>query len=112
VIVSADSRYGRPILQSERLCYTDAFFLMNMGLLDETESYLLSQVDQIDGQMYTRLLPLVQTLESNERWRTATMIYRSLLDSILARAQSKYYHHGVRYLKKLDNLATKIEKMA
>ena len=34
---------------------------------------------------------------------------RALLDSILQRAQSKYYHHGVRYLRKLDHLALKIQ---
>lgn len=36
------------------------------------------------------------------------MIYRELLESILNRAISKYYHHGVRYLKKLEELAPDI----
>jgi hypothetical protein len=31
-----------------------------------------------------------------------------LLESILSRAQSRHYHHGVRYPKKLDGLAAKI----
>ncbi len=36
------------------------------------------------------------------------MAYRALLESILARAQSKYYHHGARYLRKLDSIAEAI----
>ena len=36
-------------------------------------------------------------------WRS--IIYRALLYSILKRAVSKYYNHGVRYLKKLDSLS-------
>jgi uncharacterized Zn finger protein len=39
----------------------------------------------------------------------ASVIYRALLESILSRAQSKYYHHGVRYLKKLEALAGKVD---
>lgn len=39
----------------------------------------------------------------------ATVAYRAMMESILARAVSKYYHHGVRYLRKLDKLALRIE---
>ena len=48
-------------------------------------------------------------MEKNGRWLAASLIYRALLDSILARAVSKYYHHGIRYLKKLDSLAAGIQ---
>jgi hypothetical protein len=47
-------------------------------------------------------------MDKDKRTLTATLIYRALLDSILARAKSKIYGHGVRYLKKLDKLASAI----
>jgi hypothetical protein len=37
----------------------------------------------------------------------ATVLYRSLLDDILARGRSPAYGHGARYLAKLDELETK-----
>jgi len=39
----------------------------------------------------------------------ARMVRLPLLDSILARAKSKYYHHGIKYVKKLDKLSEKID---
>lgn len=43
------------------------------------------------------------------RFLRASVVYRALLESILARAQTRYYHHGVRYLKKLHMLSAAIE---
>jgi len=48
-------------------------------------------------------------LAKRKKTLAATMVYRALLESILARAVSKYYTHGVRYLRKLDQLAAKVE---
>jgi 3-methyladenine DNA glycosylase/8-oxoguanine DNA glycosylase len=47
-------------------------------------------------------------MEKDGRMLIATIIYRALLDSILRRAESKYYTHGVRYLKKFDKLSETI----
>lgn len=44
----------------------------------------------------------------HDRLVAASVLYRALLDSILARAKSKYYQHGINYLKKLDSLAQKV----
>ncbi|MFH1674376.1 MAG: DUF6880 family protein [Pseudomonadota bacterium] len=96
------------ILQSERLSYSDTAFLIQNGRIDDAEAYLLEQADQLDGDFYTSLLPIAEAMEKIGRVLVASVIYRALLDSILGRAQSKYYHHGVRYLKKLDVLAGRV----
>ncbi len=83
----------------------DAHFLFDMGLLNEAAKYILSHQQQLDGDQYGSILPLATGFEENEKYLAASVLYRALLESILRRAQSKYYHHGVRYLKKLDKLS-------
>ena len=96
------------ILQEERLSYSDASFLISVGRMAEAESYLFVRAGQLNGDFYNILLPLAEAMEKDGRMLIATVIYRALLDSILRRAQSKYYSHGVRYLKKLDKLSETI----
>jgi len=98
----------RSILAAGKLSHSDAEFLIAAGRMDEAEAYLLNHADELDGGRYTSLLPLAESMERDRRWLAASIIYRALLDSILARAISKYYHHGIRYLKKLDSLAQKV----
>ena len=93
------------ITQDPRLSYDDAAFLLAVERIDELEIYLLQRIEQLNGNLYFRLLPLAEALEKRGKLLIACLIYRALLDSILARALSKYYHHGVKYLKKLDQLA-------
>lgn len=93
------------ISESERLSYSDALFLVKVGRPDAAEDYLLKHECSIDGDVYFALLPIAKGLEEAGRPLGASVVYRALLESILSRAQSKYYHHGVRYLKKLDRLA-------
>jgi hypothetical protein len=59
--------------------------------------------------MYYTLLPLAEGMESHGRYLAASLIYRSLLKSILERGYSKAYPHGVQYLKKLDTMAAVID---
>jgi len=54
------------------------------------------------------MLTLAQRFEKENRFLVSTIIYRELLESILRRAQSKYYQYGVRYLKKLEKLAPQV----
>jgi hypothetical protein len=96
------------ILQSAEVCYSDAAFLVSSGRMEEAEAYLLARADQLDGYFYEALLPLAESMEEDGRFLAASIIYRALLESILGRAQSRYYRHGVRYLKKLDVLAPKV----
>jgi hypothetical protein len=99
----------KEIMGGEDLSYDDAAFLVDMGRLDDASEYLFRYRDRLDGDLYPFLLPLAKALEEGERFLGAVIVYRSLLESILARAQSRYYHHGVRYLKKLDVLSPSVK---
>ncbi len=95
----------KQILKSDRLRESDAEFLIAVGKIDEAEVYLLKRADQLDGNHYGSLLSLAETMELENRNLVASLIYRSLLISILERGYTKAYPHGIQYLKKLDNLS-------
>lgn len=96
------------ILAAEQFSTADADFLAEIGRVDNAAEYLLKHADALNGDHYDALLPLAEQMEEHEQWLTATVLYRALLDSILRRAISKYYHHGVRYLRKLDKMQDKV----
>lgn len=96
------------ILANPVFCESDAEFLISVGKVEEAERLILERAEQLDGNYYGSLLSLAKTMESENRNLAATLIYRSLLISILERGYTKAYTHGVRYLKKLDKLATSI----
>jgi hypothetical protein len=96
------------LLGDRSLSETDAIFLVEMGHLDAAESYLLDRACQLNGDFYSRLLPLAEAMEAAGRLLCASIIYRALLDSILGRAQSKAYAHGVCYLNRLDRFAKSV----
>jgi hypothetical protein len=94
------------ILESSTLRESDAEFLISIGKMDEAEAYLLGRADQLDGNHYGSLLFLAEAMETENRYLVASLMYRSLLVSILERGYTKAYPHGIRYLKKLDKLAS------
>lgn len=96
------------ILAEEKLSAVDAAFLVEIERPDEAATYLLKHADQLNGDYYGELLPLAEAMEKSGRNLCAAVIYRALLDSILRRAQTKTYAHGVRYLRKLDLLSNSI----
>ncbi len=96
------------ILKCNSLRESDAEFLIAVGKTDEAEEYLLKRADQLDGNHYGSLLSLAQSMESENRPLAASLLYRSLLVSILARGYTRAYPHGIRHLKKLDKLAADI----
>lgn len=100
------------ILTKPQLSMGDALFLMEVGRIESAEQYLLTRADQLNGDNYQSLVPLAEAMENHSRPLTASILYRALLDSILRRAQSRIYGHGVRYLKKLDRLAKAVEDWA
>jgi hypothetical protein len=104
-VISDEARH---ILKSERLRESDAEFLIAVGKMDEAEEYLLNRADQLNGNHYESLPPLAKAMESANRHLVASLVYRSLLVSILERGYTKAYPHGIRYLKKLDKLAAHI----
>lgn len=93
------------ILGEKTFSRSNAMFLVETGHLDAAEAYLLNRSDKLDGDFFSELLPLAESMEAGGRPLCASIIYRALLDSILRRAYSKAYDHGVGYLKKLDMLA-------
>jgi len=96
------------ILEGTAMRESDAEFLISIGKMDEAEHYLLKHADRLDGTHYGSLLGLAKAMEKENRHLTASLLYRSLLVSILERGYAKAYPHGIRYLKKLDKLAVKI----
>ncbi|MFQ5356506.1 MAG: tetratricopeptide repeat protein, partial [Mariprofundaceae bacterium] len=96
------------ILKTERLREHDAEFLIAVGRIDEAEEYLLGLADQLNGDHYGSLLSLAEAMEAENRYFITSLMYRSLLISILERGYTKAYPHGIRYLKKLDKLATSV----
>ena len=93
------------IKEDRNLCLSDVAFLMAVGKIDEAEEYLIERASQLDGDLYAHLLPLAKRMESEDRNLAATLLYRSLLVSILDRSYNRAYGHGVRYLNTLDELA-------
>ncbi|AEV29415.1 hypothetical protein SpiGrapes_1608 [Sphaerochaeta pleomorpha str. Grapes] len=83
----------------------DAQFLADVGMLDELESYVFARVETLDGRDYYTLPEIAHTLAKQKRYLASSLLYRSLLDSIMERAYVKSYHHGVDYLRALDAFA-------
>ena len=96
------------ILKTDRLRESDAKFLIAVGKIDEAEEYLLGRADQLDGNHYGSLLSLAEAMESENRHLITSLMYRSLLVSILERGYTKAYPHGIRFLKMLDKLAASV----
>jgi len=96
------------ILANPVLRHSDAEFLISAGKTEEAERLILERAEQLDGDHYGNLVSLANAMESENLNLAASLIYRSLLISILERGYTKAYRHGVGYLKKLDKLATSI----
>jgi hypothetical protein len=100
---------SKAILKGREFDSSNANFLVETGRIDDAERYIISRTKKLNGDFYSNLLPLAKIMLKHDRLVAASVIYRALLDSILARAKSKYYHHGIAYLKKLDSLAPKVK---
>jgi hypothetical protein len=74
----------------------------------EAERYLIERSVQLNGDYYYQLLPWAKTFEKQGRFLVASILHRALLESIFRHAKSKYYTYGVRYLRKLDDLAPRV----
>ena len=98
----------RQILKTSRLRESHAEFFISIGKIDEAEEYLLGRAEQLNGNHYGSLLSLAEAMEAEDRHLVTSLMYRSLLISILERGYTKAYPHGIRYLKKLDKLAASV----
>ena len=77
------------ILKTDRLRESDAEFMIEVGKIDEAEKYLLKRADQLDGSHYGSLLSLAEAMEAENRHLVTSLIYRSLLISILKRGYTE-----------------------
>lgn len=96
------------ILAAPNFVCSDARFLVDAGEVAQAEAYLVARAEDIDGEYYPGLLPLAEALIGARRPLAATVVYRALTDSILARARSKIYGRAVRYLRKLEKLSQSV----
>ena len=65
---------------------TAARLLVEIDCDEDAEQMLVAELARIRGDDYMWLVPLAAALQSHERWRGATAVYRALLNAILAKA--------------------------
>ncbi len=93
------------IRDSPALQISDIEFLVEHDRLPDAVSHAVARSDELDGSSYASLTPLAKAFEAAGQPLAASLVYRALLDSILARGYTKAYRHGARYLAVLDRLA-------
>jgi hypothetical protein len=79
-------------------------FFLDWPRLDLAAQLIVKHPHRWDGGDW-HILPKVAALLEHDHPMAATILYRVLLDDILARARSKAYSHGAKYLEKLTLLA-------
>ncbi|MFI0845247.1 DUF6880 family protein [Mesorhizobium sp. IMUNJ 23232] len=79
-------------------------FFLKWPRLDRAARLVIEHRRNWEGRHYDFLAPAAEILE-HERPAAATVLYRALLDDILARAKSNAYGAGARHLARLDALA-------
>jgi len=79
-------------------------FFLDWPRLDLAAELIATHPHRWDGGDW-HTLPKIAALLEHEYPLAATILYRALLDNILARARSKAYSHGAKYLGKLTLLA-------
>jgi hypothetical protein len=83
-------------------------FFLAWPRLDLAAKLVLDHRDTWDGRHYGALVPAAEALEEKHS-AAAIVLYRALIDDILARARSPAYGHAARYLARLDDLAGRAE---
>ncbi len=96
------------IMASTEFNITDAQFLIDVGEGQCAQDYVIARREKLNGEQYYHLPPLAEHFEAKGSFLAAVVIYRALLEANLAKSLSKYYPHGVRYLRRLDALAGRI----
>lgn len=88
--------------------YRALVFFLDWPRLDLSAALVVEHSATWNGRYYDVLAPAASALEAGHPL-AATILYRALLDEILASSRSAAYGHGARYLKKLDDLSGKFE---
>ena len=88
--------------------YRALVLLTEIKELSEAAKLVRIKREEWNGRFYYHLHPVARDLE-HQYPLESTILYRLLIDDILARANSRYYHHAVAYLKKIEGLSTRIK---
>lgn len=82
-------------------------FLADIHQWDEVETIILAQAkaETLDGANYSQCRKLSNTLAQQGKNLAATLLRRVLVEDVLHKAQSKYYHYAVSDLKKSCDFA-------
>lgn len=96
------------IMSLKELSIANAQFLLDVGEDRHAQDYVVERCEQLDGEQYYHLPQLAEHFETKGLFLAAVVIYRALIEANLVKAVSKYYSHGVRYLRKLDALADQV----
>jgi hypothetical protein len=67
----------------------------------QAEQLIVDRNGELDGRNYVLLTALVKTAKANGRLLASALIWRALIDAILARGYAKAYGHAARYLLEL-----------
>jgi hypothetical protein len=96
------------ILSASEFCIEDAQFLLEIGCIDDAETYLVAHASQLSDVQSEALPAMATTMLKAKRALPASLLYRSSLDSILCQVRTKAYPQGRKYLSSLDQMATAI----
>ncbi len=83
-------------------------FFLDWQRPDLAAQLIVERREEWDGRDWHVLPEVAETLE-HEYPLAATILYRALLDDVLARARSKAYGHGARHLRQLGLIAEAAE---
>lgn len=96
------------IEKSKSASYRDVEFLTSVGAVDAAEEYLWRRLDGL-STWNSEPLNLAKLMESKKRPLIATVLYRKLINGILASGKSKNYPRAITYMNILKKLAPKIK---
>ena len=99
----------KKIMKESEFSASDAEFLVETGMTATAGEYILARNKQIDGEHYYSLPSIAKELVKANIYLPTVVIYRALLEANVAKAISKYYRHGIRYLKELDKISPQIK---
>lgn len=83
--------------------------LFEMNQHDKAAALLHKRYDTLQGNQYYTLKDFADEFTKAGFPLEAILIYRRLTEDILARAQSKYYHHAINYLKSSKHISTYVQ---
>jgi len=72
------------------------------------EQLIIERSEELDGRSYVLLTALVKTAKASGRLLAAALIWRTLIDAILARGYAKAYGHAARYFLELRSVSASI----